>query len=348
LDANPYANLIRTGKELLASAKDSPPAIINGVLAAEGIAFVGGEPKVGKSWLICDFCLSVSADKPFMGRYPIELPGRVLYIATEGHIKAFNERLSGIARHKGLHPWEDNCNLRFIWREPLAMLDDPEFLETLAEAAPSYKLIVVDVLADAWTGDENSNKEARQLLAGIRPLTKGGPTIMLVHHFAKSSKDTEGRRLGQRIRGAGSFHATADSSLFLTADKDAVRTTVTLESREDAPVPPFTFTWPRDRKVDGTFPVDLDWRADDGASVAATSMVKEVVALIREQPGQTRTEIAGKTGSRKKEATSAINFALEHDYIHERQIPGTNSRGQIRNHNGLFTGPDPLKQDPGF
>jgi len=347
---DPYATLIQTGKAWRSSAKESRPAIIKGVLAAESLAMLGGEPKIGKTWLSSDLILSVSSGQRFMGHYPVEQPGSVLYIGTEGSRKNLDERLCALALHKGLDPWEDTCDLSMIWREPLAMLDDPQFLEWMSSHAPNYRLIVVDVLADAWSGDENSNTEVRKLLHGIIPLTKGGPTIMLAHHFGKASKDTEGRRIGQRLRGASAFHAASDSSFFLEAPKGAVRTVVTLESRNDAPEAPFSFTWPRDRTtwprdrtVDGTFAVDLDWRGVGDDSVATDSMNDEVLALINEQPGRTRTETAALTGNRKAAATSAINFALKQNYIHERQVQGTNARGQTRNHIGLFPGPDPHK-----
>jgi AAA domain len=93
-----------TAAELL--AKKLPPTrfVVPGYVQ-EGLTFLGGRPKVGKSWLSLNTAVAVANGAEVLGR-PTE-PGDVLYMALEDHPRRLQDRLllvlGGSAAPKRLH-----------------------------------------------------------------------------------------------------------------------------------------------------------------------------------------------------------------------------------------------------
>jgi len=59
-----------------------PPCLVEpGLLPAQGILFVGGEPKVGKSLLVANLALSLAAGADRLG-FPVPAPRRVLSVSS--------------------------------------------------------------------------------------------------------------------------------------------------------------------------------------------------------------------------------------------------------------------------
>ena len=61
-----------------------PPALVDGMIGAQSLAVVTGEPKVGKSFLAVHLMMSVAVGSPFFGRRVTR--GPVVYVAAEGII----------------------------------------------------------------------------------------------------------------------------------------------------------------------------------------------------------------------------------------------------------------------
>jgi hypothetical protein len=70
--------------QLLEQQPAAPPASLvePGLLPAQGILFVGGEPKVGKSLLVANLALSLAAGSDRLG-FPVPAPRRVLVCQFE-------------------------------------------------------------------------------------------------------------------------------------------------------------------------------------------------------------------------------------------------------------------------
>src|ERR1700747_984068 len=73
-----------------------PPSLVEpGLLPAQGIWFVGGEPKVGKSLLVANLALALAAGSNRIG-FPIPAPRRVLVWPLEPAFPQFGSRLLGM------------------------------------------------------------------------------------------------------------------------------------------------------------------------------------------------------------------------------------------------------------
>ena len=79
----------------------APPCLVEpGLLPSQGILFVGGEPKVGKSLLVANLALSLAAGSDRTG-FPIPAPRRVLVCQFELPVPQFVSRLATMRRVLG-------------------------------------------------------------------------------------------------------------------------------------------------------------------------------------------------------------------------------------------------------
>src|SRR5947209_14237127 len=88
--------------QLLEQQPPTPPACLvePGLLPAQGILFVGGEPKVGKSLLVANLALSLAAGVDRLG-FSIPARRRVLICQFELPVPQFVSRLSLMRRALG-------------------------------------------------------------------------------------------------------------------------------------------------------------------------------------------------------------------------------------------------------
>lgn len=334
--ASAFESWVEPGVDFLTAEEQVLGEIIPGILAGAGFAGFFAEPKVGKSWLAYSIALAVGNGCDLLGQYPVAQPGRVLFIGAEGSRNGARARLAGLARGYGLEPEAALTAIDVVWRRPVA-LDDPAFLRWLTDKAPSYRLIVVDVLTKVWSGDEGDNAQVSALLRDIERITRCGPSFAIVHHFAKASEQTAGRRPGQRIRGASAWHAGLDSALYLERAKSATRTIVTVEMKDGAPADPFSFAWPNET-VDGSTPVDLDWAAGEIVQAKAAELVPAVLGAIGADPGVSRTGLREVIAGQHQVLGDAVRLAIESRQAHERLSPRADKIGRVRSSRGLFLG----------
>src|SRR5882762_5380979 len=96
---NPPQSTVVSLAQLLTEQPAAPPPswIEPGLLPPQGILFVGGEPKVGKSLLVANLALSLAAGVDRIG-FPIPAPRRVLICQFELPVAQFVSRLAIMRR----------------------------------------------------------------------------------------------------------------------------------------------------------------------------------------------------------------------------------------------------------
>src|ERR1700758_2649753 len=91
---SPAATVLSLAQLLEQQPPAPPPSLVEpGLLPLQGILFVGGEPKVGKSLLVANLALSLAAGSDRLG-FPIPAPRRVLVCQFELPIAQFVSRLA--------------------------------------------------------------------------------------------------------------------------------------------------------------------------------------------------------------------------------------------------------------
>src|SRR6266487_597835 len=95
------ATVLSLGQLLEQQSPTPPPCLVEpGLLPTQGILFVGGEPKVGKSLLVANLALSLAAGANRTG-FSIPTPRRVLVCQFELPVPQFVSRLATMRRVMG-------------------------------------------------------------------------------------------------------------------------------------------------------------------------------------------------------------------------------------------------------
>ena len=191
----------------------APPSLVEpGLLPAQGILFVGGEPKVGKSLLVANLALSLAAGSGRTG-FSIPAPRRVLVCQFELPVPQFVSRLTTMRRVMGAAADE---NLLVDTRATGHLLSAPQGLNHFLSAAraAAAEIIVLDPLYSAHDQDENDTRAMAALCQSLLRLrAASGAALIVVHHVRKSIGRYE---IGSAFRGSSALHAVGDSYLLLT------------------------------------------------------------------------------------------------------------------------------------
>ena len=98
---SPTSSTVRSLAQLLDQQPIAMPSLVEpGLLPAQGILFLGGEPKLGKSLLVANLALSLAAGADRLG-FPIPSARRVLICQFELPLPQFVSRLSLMRRTLG-------------------------------------------------------------------------------------------------------------------------------------------------------------------------------------------------------------------------------------------------------
>src|SRR5271156_2480714 len=202
-----------------------PPCLVEpGLLPAQGIWFVGGEPKVGKSLLVANLALALAAGSHRIG-FPVPTPRRVLVCQFELPLPQFVSRL--LVMRRSLGPDADQ-NLLVDTRATGHLLSAPQGLNhfVVAARAAAAEVIVLDPLYSTHDQDENDTRAMAalcQTLLRLRDATQAA--LIVVHHTRKSITREE---IGSAFRGSSALHAVGDSYLLLTRPSAHQQATVEL------------------------------------------------------------------------------------------------------------------------
>jgi hypothetical protein len=233
---SPTATVLSLGQLLEQQSPSPPPCLVEpGLLPAQGILFVGGEPKVGKSLLVANLALALAAGCDRLG-FPIPAPRRVLICQFELPIPQFVSRLATMRRLLG--PAADQ-NLFVDTRATGHMLSAPQGLQhflAVAQAAAA-ELIVLDPLYSTHDQDENDTRAMAALCQSLLRLREASrAALIVVHHVRKSIGRYE---IGSAFRGSSALHAVGDSYLLLTRPSPQFNTVeLRFQFRYAAPQPP--------------------------------------------------------------------------------------------------------------
>lgn len=187
--------------------------LIEGLWGASAAGLIGGQPKLGKTFLAIDMAVSVASGTPCLGAYRVERPGRAVVFHAEDSLGDVRERVEAVARHRGL-PLRDLDLL--VITAPSLRLDQPGHRERLVKTLQPLqpRILILDPLVRLHSRDENDSAQISELLSFLRDLQRRlDLAVVLVHHLRKCGAPHEQSGLG--LRGSGDFWAWLDSGLYL-------------------------------------------------------------------------------------------------------------------------------------
>ena len=195
------------------SEENRPRWLIEKLWGNSGCGGICGLPKSMKSWLGLDMAISVASGTACIGTFPVIDQGRVLIYLAEDSPPMVKDRVSSIARHRGLPI--SGLDLHAI-STPRLRLDSSDdclrLLETVDQLRP--RLLLLDPLVRLHSANENSAQEISVLLSYLRDLQRSFQMAVVVIHHARKS-DLPGTRAGQGVRGSGDLWAFGDTNLYL-------------------------------------------------------------------------------------------------------------------------------------
>jgi hypothetical protein len=232
----PAATVLSLAQLLEQQSPAPPPCLVEpGLLPAQGILFVGGEPKVGKSLLVANLALSLAAGSDRMG-FSVPAPRRVLVCQFELPIPQFVSRLAIMRRAMGNAA---DQNLFVDTRATGHLLSAPQGLQHFLAAAQAAvaEIIVLDPLYSTHDQDENDTRAMAALCQSLLRLRETSrAALVVVHHVRKSIGRYE---IGSAFRGSSALHAVGDSYLLLTRPSPQFNTVeLRFQFRYAAPQPP--------------------------------------------------------------------------------------------------------------
>jgi hypothetical protein len=167
--------------------------LVPGLIPSEGVCLLASKPKVGKSWLLFDLCISSAMGRDFLGgRQPAQ--GHTLYLALEDSLRRLRSRgeklLTG---HFG--PWPSNMTVGTTWERAdqggLERIRD--WIMGVRAAGGAVSCIAIDVLKQFRpAGQEKKTVYDRdyESLVGLRTLSHElGVAIVVSHHTRKTASE---------------------------------------------------------------------------------------------------------------------------------------------------------------
>lgn len=241
--APPMPLLWRSARRLITDYPELRKPVIEGLLRAGEVLNVISVPKIGKTWLIHDLCISLAAGKPWLSKFGT-VRGNVLLIDNELHSESLANRLPQVATARGIDPDE------YIDRLSVAnlrggLIDLKELAGKLSTIKPGeFDLVVLDAfyrfLPDG--SDENSNSDVTQLYNLLDVIAaRSGVAIVCVHHSSKGSQ--AGKAVTDTGSGAGAQSRAADSHMVLRQHETAGAVVVDAVTRSWPPPKPFCLRW---------------------------------------------------------------------------------------------------------
>ena len=198
-DAPVPARLFRTAEEIM-NTTYPPLKWIVPDLIPEGLAMLGGRPKVGKSWLALHIANAVAIGGETLGR---QVPqGKVLYIACEDSGRRINERLHTIGAAK-------SKNLFFAEEWPFLDRRGAELLEQVIQQE-GFDLVILDTFTRMLEkSDQTNSSEMAAVLGPLQRMTidYGFSLHIVDHHNKLADPDTP---LSQSLFGSVAKSGVAD------------------------------------------------------------------------------------------------------------------------------------------
>jgi AAA domain len=310
------ASTVRSLAHLLDQQPVTVPSLVEpGLLPAQGILFLGGEPKLGKSLLVANLALSLAAGADRLG-FSIPSARRVLICQFELPLPQFVSRLTLMRRTLG--PMADD-RLFVDTRSAGHLLSTPQGLNHFLAAAQAAaaEVIVLDPLYSAHDQDENDTRAMAALCQSLLRLRDGtGAALIVIHHVRKTINRHE---IGSAFRGSSALHAVGDSYVLATRPSPQLPT---LELRFQ-----FRYAAPQQPRLLELNPQTLWFSTRTGPMQAKSASgrkveIQDVSHALAQRGGQLhynqlREEVMQRTQCCKRTAQLAISQASQQGLVRQ-------------------------------
>lgn len=287
----------------VAGLRDIPPPVplVEGYLYRDSLAWLGGKPGHGKSFLAVDLACCIATGTAWHDHEVTA--GKVLYLIAEG-VSGLSRRIDAWALAHGRQV--ERVVFLPVPVQLLTRVDVAAFARLLAELAPD--LIILDTQARVTVGgEENSSKDMGRFIDALEHLRqRSGACVLTVHHEA---------RAGENLRGSTALEGAATTIMRATKDGQLIQ--VTNPKQKDGPEQP-SITLALTTIGDS---VILSHEAAGIASFTTESELA-VLAVLRDSfgtRGATKTELKEAVNLPKSTYYRSINELVTKGLVRERK-----------------------------
>lgn len=287
--------------------KEIPPInwVVKGLLP-EGLAYLAGRPKIGKSWMAKNIAISVANGTMALGTFATNRAD-VLYCALEDNQRRIKDRINNIMRAELYKKAPDNLYyLQDNWDFPKLNNGGIEEIEKTIEDNPNIKLIIIDTLgrsiADKKRMDKNIYQADYDFSSRIQETAmKFRVCILLLHHTKKQGEEN----VFDEISGTTGFTGAADTMMVIKKKNGKYYLHVTgrdlSESEYEIEFSDTLFTWNVIQKNDDRH---------------LTAEREEIIQLLTDYNRPMRTgEIAELLGKEKSNTSKLLKKLVEDGHL---------------------------------
>lgn len=178
-------------------------------LISQGLFILAGAPKVGKSWLALDMCLSIAKREKVLGK--ATSCGHAVYLSLEDSLIRLQNRLYELTD-------DPSDNLHFAIMAESISNGLPEQIEYCRKRFDDLKIVFIDTLQMVRNESESSYGSDYKELSVLKALAdKLGIAIVLVHHTRSDSDPFN------MISGSTGLSGCVDGSMVLIESKRGSR-----------------------------------------------------------------------------------------------------------------------------
>jgi AAA domain len=219
-----------TGRE----TKPQVDWLVDGLIERGQRGLVVAPPKVGKSLLFLDMCVSLASQTRFLGVEPSNHPIRTAIISREDGPELVKRRLTQLAAGRGLSLEQVNPYIlvNTVKQSSSFHIDSQKELEEMAQwlKAGRVEFCVVDVLNRLHFQNENSTDDMTKVMIKFDELAAlSGSQICVIHHLGRTGNS----------RGSTTIEGWADFICKLEQDPiDESLKTVTIKTKAQGLIAP--------------------------------------------------------------------------------------------------------------
>lgn len=300
--------------------------LVRDLWAPSAVGFVAGEPKVGKTWALCEMALAITTGAPMFDTFEVPETGPVLFVEREDNRRDLRSKLDLLVRGKGVALPDD----LYLACERTVLIDDPWWQDQIINAAMDLgaAAVILDPLRRLHRAREDSSTEMNDVLSFLRELSNlTDAAVVVAHHTTKATDERRGWRAGQRLRGTSDFHAVLDSALFLKRSRDGQAIQVEVEHRARPATEPFAFDAPQA----GSDAIRLTHRPGPPTSDGIVERAEEIERVLRGHPdGLALTEVRKAARRRGTDVDEALHYLVERGRAQVRTERRRDGRGAER------------------
>lgn len=209
------------GTDLLALAEGGLKWLVEDVLLEGGLTYLVSPSGYAKTWVAMALAVTAATGGEWMGVDVPQVP--VMYLDLEMGRKPFGCRYAALGGIGG------DC---LTYADTSIDVQNASHMTALHNriVEKGVRLVVVDTLSRAHSGDENASQQMRAVYTVLKQLKDKTGVSMLISHHCRKPKENENGLSADMVRGSSDIIAQADN-VYLISKESGVNRLTTCKSR---------------------------------------------------------------------------------------------------------------------